>query len=165
MHQQIQPAPSCSHVSLAPSNTIPLPRSHICRTPSEIQLADEICRAEHDDVRMYARLVVGMQTQIQRDYFANGGIIHPLSKKSLQGIVKTKQANDEDLEKLDCESDDDWEMSYIEERDEYDSFASQWSTPTYRPPSKSNSDDSLSTFGSMNNEEEEEDDFMFSLEL
>ncbi|KAL7493228.1 hypothetical protein ACHAWT_002590 [Skeletonema menzelii] len=81
----------------ASSNIIPLPKSHIHRTPSELQLADDMRRAEYDDVRMYARLVVGMQTQIQRECLENGGVVHPLSQKSLQGVVKTKQANDEEL--------------------------------------------------------------------
>mmetsp|Transcript_14085 Transcript_14085/g.21163 ORF Transcript_14085/g.21163 Transcript_14085/m.21163 type:complete len:248 (-) Transcript_14085:310-1053(-) len=81
----------------ASSSIIPLPKSHIHRTPSELQLADDMRRAEYDDVRMYARLVVGMQSQIQRECLENGGVVHPLSQKSLQGVVKTKQANDEEL--------------------------------------------------------------------
>jgi len=128
-------------------------------------MADEVRRAEYDDVRMYARLVVGMQSQIQRDFQTNGGVIHPLSKKSLQGIVRTKQANDEELEKVDGDSNDDWKMSYIEEQDENNSVATPWSTQMQRPPSKSNSDDSLSTHGSMKNQEEEDYGCVFSLEL
>mmetsp|Transcript_6241 Transcript_6241/g.13599 ORF Transcript_6241/g.13599 Transcript_6241/m.13599 type:complete len:193 (-) Transcript_6241:321-899(-) len=178
--RQVNPAPSSCGSGIASSSldatlttigssssTIPLPRSHIHRTPSEIQLADEVRRAEHDDVRMYARLVVGMQSQIQRDYYTNGGVIHPLSKKSLQGVVKTKHANDEDLKKLDGENEDDWETSFIPEEQHEDSCSvmSPWSTLTQRPPPKSESDASLSTHGSMKNQEEEEDECVFSLEL
>jgi hypothetical protein len=47
---------------------------------------------------MYTRLVVGMQSQIQRDYHSNGGVVHPLSKKSLQGVVRTKQAKYDELD-------------------------------------------------------------------
>ena len=88
---------SLQTTTAASSNIIPLPKSHIHRTPSELQLADDMRRAEYDDVRMYARLVVGMQSQIQRECLENGGVVHPLSQKSLQGVVKTKQANDEEL--------------------------------------------------------------------
>eukprot|EP00573_Skeletonema_grethae_P000465 CAMPEP_0201686874 /NCGR_PEP_ID=MMETSP0578-20130828/1156_1 /ASSEMBLY_ACC=CAM_ASM_000663 /TAXON_ID=267565 /ORGANISM="Skeletonema grethea, Strain CCMP 1804" /LENGTH=191 /DNA_ID=CAMNT_0048170979 /DNA_START=325 /DNA_END=900 /DNA_ORIENTATION=- len=89
--------PSSLQTPAVSSNIIPLPKSHIHRTPSELQLADEMRRAEYNDVRMYARLVVGMQSQIQRECLENGGVVHPLSQKSLQGVVKTKQANDEEL--------------------------------------------------------------------
>mmetsp|Transcript_22346 Transcript_22346/g.42191 ORF Transcript_22346/g.42191 Transcript_22346/m.42191 type:complete len:187 (+) Transcript_22346:110-670(+) len=172
--REVNPAPSSCGSGTASSltatigsssSTIPLPRSHIHRTPSEIQLADEVRRAEHDDVRMYARLVVGMQSQIQRDYHTNGGVIHPLSKKSLQGVVKTKLANDEDLKKLDGRHEDDWETSFIPEEQHEDSCSvvSPWSTLTQRPPPKCESDASLSTHGSMKNQEE--DECVFSLEL
>ncbi|KAL9183032.1 hypothetical protein ACHAXT_004819 [Thalassiosira profunda] len=36
------------------SASIPLPKTHIRRTPSELQLADDVARAEYEDVRMYA---------------------------------------------------------------------------------------------------------------
>lgn len=174
--RQVKPAPSAG-IDPASSLTasiagdsgaaIPLPKSHIRRTPSEIQMADEVRRAEHDDVRMYARLVVGMQSQIQRDYATNGGMIHPLSKKSLQGVVRTKAANDAELKRLDDENQDDWETLNFEDDDEGDdSLASPWSTQVLLPPTKSNSDGSLSTRGSMKNRKErEEDDCVFSLEL
>lgn len=127
---------------------------------------------------MYARLVVGMQSQIQRDYQANGGVVHPLSKKSLQGVVKTKQANDEELERLDEDGsahhadggDDDggWEMTYIEEgADEGNSVGSPYGQAQKSgQPSKSGSDGSLSTHGSVAARRgEEEDDCVFSLDL
>ena len=102
-HQRPPKSPSSGPASLqtvtgaASSNIIPLPKSHIHRTPSELQLADDMRRAEYEDVRMYARLVVGMQNQIQRECLVNGGVVHPLSQKSLQGVLKTKQANYEEL--------------------------------------------------------------------
>lgn len=106
-----------------------------------------------------------MQSQIQRDFHANGGIVHPLSKKSLAGIVKTKQANHEDLEKLDADNEDDddgWEMTHIEEHYDENSIDSLSSA---RPPSKSDSYGSLSTYGSMKNQEDDDDECVFSLEL
>lgn len=192
--QQIQPAPTSCPVTLpsqskSSSSIIPLPKSHIHRTPSELQLADETRRAEYDDVRMYARLVVGMQSQITRDYHTNGGVIHPLSKKSLAGIVKTKHADDEELHNGggvttssssgSDEGEVDWEMTHDIDHEEHQevvedniSVHSPWSTITQRPlaSSKSGSDGSLSTHGSMivkdsSGEGLIEDDFVFSLEL
>jgi len=163
---------SCSHCSSSrnnssnSSNSIPIPKSHIHRTPSELQLADEVRRAEYDDVRMYARLLTGMQYQLQRDYRANGGVVHPLSKKSLQGIVKTKHATYDEM---------DGELLYIEDT-ENSRQANQpilpWRpTPTTRmvrdviPPSQSNSHCSLSTLDSVEGQEEDDDGFVFDLEL
>lgn len=164
--RQIQPAPQSGPSSLPASSVIPLPKSHIHRTPSELQLADEVRRAEYDDVRMYARLVVGMQSQIQRDFVSNGGIIHPMSKMALQGVVKTKAANDEELDKLDDDHNDDWGISFIEEdQEDNDSVDSPWSMQALRTPFKSSSEGSLSTHASMKIHGEEEDDCVFSLEL
>lgn len=62
---------------------------------------------------MYARLVVGMQSQCMVS-----GYVHPLTKKSLQDILKTKQADDEELKNnkelhdLQEEQQADWEVSY-----------------------------------------------------
>lgn len=75
------------------SASIPLPKSHIHRTPSELQLCEDKRRADYEDVRMFSRLVVGIQSQCVRS-----GYVHPLTKKSLQDIVHTKQAKDEELE-------------------------------------------------------------------
>ncbi|KAL3823675.1 hypothetical protein ACHAXA_009780 [Cyclostephanos tholiformis] len=161
---------------------IPIPKTHIHRTHSELQLADEIRRAEYDDVRMYARLVVGMQRQIQRDYITNGGIVHPLSRKSLQGVVRTKQVKYDELDEhggggQDHEYDrvdfrGGWEVSHVEK--ETDSVDSPWSTlarcDSPFPPSKYGSDGSLSThesttFQGADVEGDEEDEFVFCLEL
>lgn len=168
---KVQQAPHSGPSSLPTSSIIPLPKTHIHRTPSELQLADETRRAEYDDVRMYARLVVGMQSQIQRDYHSNGGVIHPLSKKSLAGVVKTKQANDDELGKKVEEEEGGWEMTHIEEEVLLDStetsssVTSPWSVAAQRPlGSKSSSDNSLSTRGSMKLGLVE-DDAIFSLEL
>eukprot|EP00584_Thalassiosira_punctigera_P022122 CAMPEP_0172553334 /NCGR_PEP_ID=MMETSP1067-20121228/50147_1 /TAXON_ID=265564 ORGANISM="Thalassiosira punctigera, Strain Tpunct2005C2" /NCGR_SAMPLE_ID=MMETSP1067 /ASSEMBLY_ACC=CAM_ASM_000444 /LENGTH=207 /DNA_ID=CAMNT_0013341503 /DNA_START=48 /DNA_END=671 /DNA_ORIENTATION=- len=96
------------------SASIPMPKSHIHRTPSELQLADDMRRAEYEDVRMYARLVVGMQSQCLAT-----GYVHPLTKKSLQDILKTKQADEDELEKNHQDEDGfGWELDYVEERDE-----------------------------------------------
>jgi hypothetical protein len=51
---------------------------------------------------MYCRLMMGMRSQIQRRCMTSGGngevSVHPLSWKSMNGIVKTKQSNDYELE-------------------------------------------------------------------
>lgn len=75
------------------SASIPLPKSHIHRTPSELQLADDILRAEYEDVRMCVRLVSGMQTQCRAS-----GYVHPRTMQSVQDILKTKRANTNQLE-------------------------------------------------------------------
>lgn len=97
------------------SSPISFPKSHIHRTPSELQLADDMRRAEYEDVRMYARLVVGMQSQC-----VASGYVHPLTRKSLQDIVKTKEANDEELEMMhlhhDEEADSGWDVNYIQDQ-------------------------------------------------
>ena len=180
------PAPPPSSGRIAPAGrgsssiSIPLPTTHIQRTPSELQFADEVRRAEYDDVRMYARLVVGMQNQISRDFRDNGGVVHPLSRKSLQGVVRTKQAR---YDELDAENQDydhhdyydrdvdgrggGWKVSHVE--DDEDIVDSPWSTrsahrwdPRLPPPPKASCDGSLlSTCESAmlrGGAEEEEDD-------
>ena len=160
--QQIQPAPSSGPASFPASGIIPLPKSHIHRTPSELQLADDMRRAEYDDVRMYARLVVGMQSQCQVS-----GYVHPLTSKSLEGVVKTKQANDEELERIkegekgEKKPEEHHHHNQVESTSVDDSRP--WSMLTQ--PRKSNSDDSMSTHLSMKKVGEEEDDCVFSLEL
>ena len=50
----------------------------------------------------------GIQSQIQRDCETNGGMVSPQNKslQSLHGIVKTKSAKDDELDKLHCHEDD-----------------------------------------------------------
>lgn len=126
------------------SSIIPLPSSHVRRTPSECDLAEDQKRAEYTDTRMYAvsiktydilpslfifsdthdpqllipycpptlcklqRLMCGIQSQIQRDCETNGGMVSPQNKslQSLHGIVKTKSAKDDELDKLHCHDED-----------------------------------------------------------
>ena len=102
------------------SSSIPLPKSHIHRTPSELQLVDDTRRADYEDARLYARLVAGMRSRCLAT-----GYVHPLTRKSLLGIYQTKQAtDDEDTEEIrinpqDQEEDyQDWELSYVEDQDE-----------------------------------------------
>ncbi len=77
-------------------------------------MADDIRRAEYEDVRMYARLVVGMQTQC-----VASGYVHPRTRKILNDMIKTKEANDQELETLHQHQDDcDWNVNYIEEQGE-----------------------------------------------
>ncbi|EED88283.1 predicted protein [Thalassiosira pseudonana CCMP1335] len=110
--------------------------------------ADEERKAEGHDVRMYARLVYGMQSRAMMHaarssggYGGGGGYdanhpynIHPLTQKSLMGVVSTKNARDEELlggggviplsssppitDANNDVVDSGWEMSYIDEEDE-----------------------------------------------
>jgi len=175
------------HHSLSPntvrkqplSASIPLPKSHIHRTPSELQLADDMRRAEYEDVRMYSRLVVGMQSQCQVS-----GYVHPLTRKSLQDILRTKQANDEELERTSAlhhheEEEGDWEISYhgADERDEtsvdtplpcHPMGTSKRAPTVVKTPSDRSIMSNLSTSPPPESQEEAadpEDDFVFSLEL
>jgi len=80
-------------------------------------MADDVRRAEYEDVRMYARLVVGMQTQC-----VASGYVHPRTRKILNDMIKTKEANDQELEALHHHQDDcDWNVNYIEEQEEHGS--------------------------------------------
>mmetsp|Transcript_35479 Transcript_35479/g.57856 ORF Transcript_35479/g.57856 Transcript_35479/m.57856 type:complete len:204 (+) Transcript_35479:56-667(+) len=158
------------------SASIPLPKSHIHRTPSELQLADDMRRAEYEDVRMYARIVVGMQSQC-----LVSGYIHPLTRKSLQDVLKTKQANTEELEiekKLHdhYEEDEDCELPYEEERDEnsvgtplpYHPMGTSAHAPTVvKTPSFGSIISNLSNAPpeSWQEEQDPHDECVFSLEL
>ena len=71
-----------------------MPKSHIHRAPSNLQLANDTRRAKYEDVRMYVRLVIRMQSQCLASRY-----VHPLTRKSLQDIQKTKQAGKEELKK------------------------------------------------------------------
>ena len=189
------PASPQSSARIAPpgrgssSISIPLPATHIRRTPSELQLADEVRRAECDDVRMYARLVVGMQNQIARDFRDNGGVVHPLFKKSLQGVVRTKQARYDELDAEDRDYDyyrdyydrdvdgrgGGWEVSHVEDDEDIVDSPWSWSTRSAQPP-KASSDGSLPSAcesamirGGAEEEDDDyddvEDDFVFCLEM
>ena len=81
------------------SSPISLPKSHIQRTPSELQFQQLQFDAEHDDARMYSRIVLGMHNQVRRQssFDEAGAQMHPLSKKSLQSIVNTKNSNGREL--------------------------------------------------------------------
>jgi len=169
-----------------PSSAIPFPPSHISRTPSELQLADDKRRADYEDIRMFSRLVGGIQSQCIRD-----GYVHPKTKKSMQDIVLTKQANDEELEvcKLHshAEEDDDWELSYNNDYDdEYAASSSSVGAPQLCQPmggTTSSSNKATSVVKTPSNvsmvsnppegtsehqekdEEDEDDECLFSLEL
>jgi len=94
------------------SSPISLPSTHIRRTPSELQFAADTIHAEYKDGVMYSRLMRGMHRQILQREAANNAAAttsttndddgaaahHPsLSWKSLQGVLKTKMADDREL--------------------------------------------------------------------
>ena len=110
---------SCNDRQQLLSASIPLPKSHIHCTRSELQLANDIQRAEYEDVRMCVRLVVGIQSQCIKS-----GYVHPLTEQSLQDILRKKAADEHELERKlrelhraaaaaePMEEEDDWEVSY-----------------------------------------------------
>ncbi len=134
-------------------------------------------RAEYDDVRMYARLVVGMQSQIQRECLENGGVVHPLSQKSLQGVVKTKQANDEELMTMhdhqhthhSHHSDPGgWGFNCIEEQDENAAVEEMMASPTSQGEAVgpgASMDASKKSFLTSTCDDQDGDDCVFNLEL
>mmetsp|Transcript_31167 Transcript_31167/g.57034 ORF Transcript_31167/g.57034 Transcript_31167/m.57034 type:complete len:251 (+) Transcript_31167:1-753(+) len=166
------------------STPISLPTSHIRRTTSELRLEALTIRAEDQDVKMYSRLLSGMQHQIQNRYCASGGDgghdedAHPLSIKSIHGIMTTKLANDRDLEtqyahqelrdrnddghNADDDADDGggWDLSYSHIAEENENGSSLVEAP---PPSKELKD----SLPKLRNDDTDgqEDDFVFSLEL
>ena len=151
-HRPLGDAPSVvtnhSSENTGSTENIPIPRSHNIRhTRSDIQLAEETLRAEQDDKRMFARIMAGLQLQ----YSEHRGILHPLSRKSLQGIVRTAQASHEELVQRDSSHNDDREVSSIEDQNANDTL-SQGSMKTH--------DVTISSRGSI-----EEDDWVFSFEL
>lgn len=115
------------------SASIPLPQSHIHRTPSELQLADDTLRAEYEDVRMCVRLVSGMRSQC-----LVSGYVHPRTMQSVRDILKTKrgqpgllehqEALPEHEEEEDKEEEGDWGLAYEEEDD---CSAARTSTPCH----------------------------------
>jgi len=60
----------------------------------ELQLAEDVRRAGYEDVHMCVRLVVGMQSQCIKS-----GYVHPLTKHSLQEILRTKAADERELKR------------------------------------------------------------------
>lgn len=157
------------------SAPLPLPPTHIRRTPSELRLEALTLYAEHEDVRMYARLLGGMQHRILQ---AGGGTgvedeasVHPLSRKSMRNIARTKMADDRELERVtegserESPADEDgggargagedsgWELSYacVPEEDE--------------GPSRSSNQELEDALSDLNKDGDEEDEFVFSMEL
>jgi len=75
---------------------------------------------------MYARLVVGMQSQC-----VAAGFVHPLTRKSLQDILRTKQAKEEELEHLQEEEEGEgWEFSYRGDEEEYGGGSAEGPLPS-----------------------------------
>ena len=96
-HQQHHPS---MHLLRRSSNNRPLsasihlPKSHVHCTRLELQLAEDVRRAGYEDVHMCVRLVVGMQSQCIKS-----GYVHPLTKHSLQEILRTKAADERELKR------------------------------------------------------------------
>jgi len=168
--RQVVPAVSVS-TSTIPSAPISLPETHIQRTHSELQLEADTLHAEYKDVVMYSRLMTGMHNQIQRQCATsgeNGTVnVHPLSWKSMHGIVRTKQANDHELEQQHHDDgDDSWRMSYSPIEEEAEVCFVDLSTEAVAP-SRHTSKDSISTQLQQDppNNNDLEDDYVFGLDL
>lgn len=125
------------------SASIPLPASHIRRTPSELQLAADVRRAEVEDGQMYARLAAGMRSQCLA-----AGRVHPLTWRSLRDLQRTQQA------------DGDWELSHCAEEED---GASADAPRLVRTPSEGSLISHLS--GGGREGPEDDDEGVFSLEL
>ena len=169
------------------SASIPLPKSHVHRTRSELQLADDVERAEFEDARMCVRLVVGMQSQCIKS-----GYVHPLTQQSLHEVLRTKAANERELEgklrdyrhphaavaeqpKDDDDNDDEWEVAYRQRANDHPetSYVKSPCHPMEGTPIKSSfsplvripSDGSMLPSTSSEGYLEEDDDCLFDLEL
>jgi hypothetical protein len=136
---------------------ISLPESHIQHTQSELELESMNLQAEHKDVQMYARLLFGMHDQMRRRVSASGKVdVHPLSRKSFDGIIKTKLANIRDLEHKEVSArvrtdNLGWITSYNEHIAEKDETCSNHSL--------------YNIIGSTEEVDDTEDDFIFNMEL
>eukprot|EP00956_Cyclotella_meneghiniana_P013490 scaffold19546_cov65-Cyclotella_meneghiniana.AAC.7 len=97
-----------SRPSGPPLHSLPirLPRAHIHRTPSELQLAQELLKADYVERQMYARLVLGMSANSEN----SKRMMHPLTAKSLRGVVDTHNQEGSN----DISEEDDWEVCYQE---------------------------------------------------
>jgi hypothetical protein len=77
-----------------PSAPISFPKSHIRRTPSELQMEQSLIQAEQSDHIMYARLVRGMTERgaaLHHGAQADVSGAHELSRKSLMGVLECRQ--------------------------------------------------------------------------
>lgn len=175
-HDEKPPSPT-------PSTSIPLPKSHIHRTPSELQLADDQKKADYEDLRMFSRLVIGIQSRC-----LSAGYVHPKTKTALDDIVHMKQVKDDELNTTTrsrlhpyAEEDDGWDLAYGDESSSIDTprpclplgmLEKAPSVVKERTPSNvsissafSNSALPSSEGGNDQREEEDEDDCLFDLEL
>ena len=156
LKRQVQSAPSSMAAGPTPSpqsGSIPIPASYIHRTPSELQLAAEVLRYELEDIQMYTRIVDGMQSQRSQ----RNGLVHPLSQRSLESVVRTRHRWPEDLADEDLAKED-WEVSF-DARDEDDAASLR------RPTRTEASDASLPSRGSLEEPDDEDDGCIFALEL
>ena len=136
------------------SAPISLPESHVRRTPSELQLADSVRRAEQNTLRMHSRLLRKRQEQARRRFLAGDG------KEQLEGIhevAKSKLAEAQETmgrqePKFHAQADGGWSMSYVSI--EEDARAAE--APRSGPRSRSAPD---------TEESDLEDDGVFSMEL
>jgi len=125
---------------------------------------------------MCVRLVVGMQSQCIKS-----GYVHPLTEQSLRQILRTKAADEHELERKlrehnraaaaaaePMEEDDDWEVSYhtkaTGEKSSIDPCHPAGTSSGVPALVKSTSDGSMIT-NSSSEEHPEDDDCVFTLEL
>eukprot|EP00581_Thalassiosira_minuscula_P008663 CAMPEP_0183711092 /NCGR_PEP_ID=MMETSP0737-20130205/6676_1 /TAXON_ID=385413 /ORGANISM="Thalassiosira miniscula, Strain CCMP1093" /LENGTH=152 /DNA_ID=CAMNT_0025939513 /DNA_START=132 /DNA_END=590 /DNA_ORIENTATION=+ len=149
------------------SAPISFPTTHIHRTPSELQLIADTKIAEYKDVAMYSRLIVGMYNQAQHRSLASGTEdvgIHPLSERSMLSIVKTKQANENELDHPD--DGNDWDMTYFSFYDDDESNnCSILSSQEEITPSRTNSKESFAPSLPDTEDSDIVEDGLFCLEM
>jgi len=96
----IEDSNSSSGASTPRSSSIPLPRSHILRTESEVQLSHAEAAAEQRDLHMFYRLVNGIRSRQAESQRQETSIPHhhqsqPLPSRILDGYPQAPQpAND-----------------------------------------------------------------------
>jgi hypothetical protein len=93
-HQASKNGPAFKSPRAPPSAPISFPKSHIRRTPSELQMEQSLIQAEQSDHIMYARLVRGMTERgaaLHHGARDDASGAHELSRKSLMGVLECRQ--------------------------------------------------------------------------
>lgn len=99
-HKQASPTPRSSGTTVDnhPSRPIPLPRTHIPRTISEVQLREDIAVAEWREMCMFHRLVEGMKERQQAQQHGTSccgsqdSTAHPSSTRQLPKTITPQES-------------------------------------------------------------------------
>lgn len=99
-HKQASPTPRSSGTTVDnhPSRPIPLPRTHIPRTISEVQLREDIAAAEWREMCMFHRLVEGMKERQRAQQHGTSccgsqdSTAHPSSTRQLPKTITPQES-------------------------------------------------------------------------